>query len=43
MGGTLAPIGYVEVSSAGLRLRGVYLVELPAGVRFIVNKMLILG
>lgn len=43
MGGTLAPIGYVEVSSAGLRLRGVYAASLPAGARLIVNKMLILG
>lgn len=39
LGAAVRPEGEV----VALILRGVYLVELPAGVRFIVNKMLILG
>ena len=43
----LAVVGDViragSILGSGLRLRGVYPVDLPEGVRFVVNKMLILG
>ena len=39
LGAAVRPEGEV----VALAVRGVYLVELPAGVRFVVNEMLILG